>query len=136
MFDKKNNKIVILEKIGEKNYIKLGETKFKENEDLVNWKNHNIPKPPKNPYSFSSGKTNYMFFDIINKEYITFEKTELGLSTEFLEELFNRKIISQLVIAVKKAINPEKTDFDFIKQIIIYGGCILVGYLFGVSYGA
>ena len=136
MFDKKNNKIVILEKIGEKNYIKLGETKFKENEDLVNWKNHNIPKPPKNPYAFSSGKTNYIFFDITNKEYITFKKTELGLSTEFLEELFNRKIVSQLVKAVKKATQSEKTDFSVIKQIIVYAGCVLVGYLIGVSYGA
>ena len=136
MFDKKNNKIVILEKIGEKNYVKLGETKFKENEDLINWKNHNIPKPPNNPYSFSSGKTNYIFFDVTSKVYITFEKKELGLSTEFLEELFNRKIVSQLVKAVKKATQSEKTDFSVIKQIIVYAGCVLVGYLIGVSYGA
>jgi len=130
----KKNVLVLVQKIG-KQYIEVDRIKFKNNEDLVGNKKHKIPIPPKNPYTFSSGKKKYLFFDVGEKNYITFEETDLGLSTEFLEELFNRKIVGQLVKAVKKAIEEPKTNTDWIKQIMLYGGLILFGYLLGVQFG-
>lgn len=125
------NKIMILRKIGDKNYIKLGDAKFKDDDDLIKWKNHQIPKPPKNPYTFSTKKVNILFFDIDNKEYITFGSVELGLSTNFLDSLFNHKIVMQLAKAVKKASEKPTTNWDFIKNAIIYGVIFLVGFLLG-----
>jgi len=130
----KKNVLVLVQKIG-KQYVEIDRIKYKKGEELVNNKKHSIPIPPKNPYAFSSGKTKYTFFDIGEKEYINFETTELGLSTEFLEELFNRRIVGQLVKAVKKAIEEPKTNTDIIKQIMLYGGLVLVGYLLGIQFG-
>lgn len=127
------DKLVILEKIGDNKYNKLGETKVKDGVELIKWKEHQIPKPPTNPYCFTTSKINYIFFDVTNKEYVNFQVTELGLSTEFLEELFGRKMVQQLVKAVKKANEPEKTNWDFIKQVVICGACVLVGYLIGIG---
>jgi len=130
----KKNILVLIQKIGEQ-YTEIDRIKYKKEEELVSNKRHTIPIPPMNPLTFSSGKNNYLFFDLGSKEYLTFEETELGLSTEFLEELFNRKIVSQLVKAVKKAIEEPKTNTDIIKQIMLYGGLVLVGYLLGVQFG-
>jgi len=130
----KNNILVLIQKIGNR-YIEIDRIKYKKDEELVENKKHTIPIPPKNPETFNSGKNSYLFFDIGRKEYITFEKTELGLSTEFLRELFSRKIIGQLVKAVKKAIEEPKTNTDIIKTIMLYGGLVLVGYLLGVQFG-
>jgi len=130
----KKNILVLIQKIGEQ-YTEINRIKYKKEEELVSNKRHTIPIPPMNPLTFSSGKNNYLFFDLGSKEYLTFEETELGLSTEFLEELFNRKIVSQLVKAVKKAIEEPKTNTDIIKQIMLYGGLVLVGYLLGVQFG-
>lgn len=130
----KKNVLVLVQKIGNR-YIETDRIKYGTNKELVENKKHAVPIPPKNPETFNSGKNSYLFFDVGKKEYITFEKTELGLSTEFIRELFSRKIIGQLVKAVKKAIEEPKTNTDFIKQIMLYGGLILVGYLLGVQFG-
>lgn len=130
MFWKKKNKVFIIRKFGE-NYKKIDEVGYKDEEDLVKYKKHQIPVPPKNPYTLFTDKINVIFFDLDTKEYIHFCKTELGLSTEFLEELFGEKMVKQLVKAVKKAEKDEKTNFDFIKTALIYGVIFVIGYLMG-----
>lgn len=136
MFDRgKNNILVLVQKIGNR-YVEVDRIKYKKDEDLAENRKHAIPVPPKNPETFNSGKNSYLFFDVARKEYITFEKVELGLSTEFLKELFSRKIVGQLVKAVKASIEEPKTNTDIIKQAMLYGGLILVGYLLGVQFGA
>lgn len=126
-------KIMILRKFGNK-YHKLGEAKFKEDTELIKWKKHQIPLPPNNPYCFSTNKLNLIFFDIDKKQYINFEKTDLGLSTEFLDELFDRKIVGQLAKAIDRANKPDTSGMDFIKNAVIYGVCVLVGYLIGSGF--
>lgn len=124
------NKIILVQKFG-KQYKKVDEFKYKSNDDFAKYKKHLIPIPPKNPYSFSTDKLNILFFDLHNKKYIHFETVDLGLSTSFLDGLFNRKIIQQLAKAVKQASQGEKTNFDFIKTVIIYGAVFGIGFLFG-----
>jgi len=88
-----------------------------------------------NPYTFSAKKNNFLFFDVGTKEYVNFKVTELGLNTEFLEGLFGEKMIQQLVKAVKKSERQETSNTDWIKQIMLYAGLVLVGYLLGVQFG-
>lgn len=130
----KNNILILVKKIG-KRYTEIDRIKYKDNDELVGNKKHTIPVPPINPYTFCAKKNNFLFFDIGTKEYINFETTELGLSTEFLEELFGEKMIQQLVKAVKKAEKQETSNTDWIKQIMLYAGLVLVGYLLGVQFG-
>lgn len=131
----KNNILVLVQKFGQQ-YIEIDRVKFKDEKQLVSNKKHTIPIPPKNPYTFNSGKKNFLFFDIGNKEYVTFEKIDLGLSTIFLDKLFNNEIIGQLAKAVKRSTEESKTNTDIIKSILLYGGLVLVGYLLGVQFGA
>lgn len=130
MFGKNKNKIFIVRKFGEQ-YKKIDEIGIKEGEELIQYKEHKIPLPPQNPTTLFTEKISVLFFDLDKKEYLHFEKTELGLSTEWLDELFSRKIVSQLVKAVKKAVEQEKTNWDFIKNAIIYAVIFGVGYLAG-----
>lgn len=128
--NKKKTKIFILRKIGD-SYEKVDEVKFKTEEQLCKYKKHQIPIPPKNPYALMTKKVNVIFFDLDNKEYITFNQVELGLNTEYLEELFGNKIMQQFSHAIKNAIEKPKTNFDFIKNAIIYAIIFGVGYLAG-----
>jgi len=130
----KNNILILVKKIG-KRYTEIDRVKYKDNDELVSNKKHTIPIPPDNPYTFSVSKNTFLFFDIFTKEYINFEKTELGLNTEFLEGLFGEKMVQQLVKAVKKAEKQETSNTDWIKQIMLYGGLVLVGYLLGIQFG-
>lgn len=126
------NKIIIVKKFGTQ-YRKEDELTYKNEEKITSYKKHALIIPPKNTYTFSTNKLNILFYDLDNAEYITFEKHDLGLSTSFLDKLLNQAIIGQLVSAVKKASDESKTDFDFIKEGIKLGACLLLGYLLGVS---
>jgi len=130
----KKNILILVQKIGEQ-YIEVDRIKYKEKEELISNKQHTIPVPPNNPLTFSSGNKRFLFFDLRSKEYLTFEKIDLGLNTQFLEELFGEKMVKQLVKAVKKAEREEKNSTDWIKQIMLYAGLVLVGYLLGVQFG-
>jgi len=130
----KKNVLILVQKIGEQ-YREIDRIKYKKDEELVSNKKHTIPIPPKNPLTFYSGNKNFLFFDIGSKEYLAFEKTDLGLNTQFLEELFGEKMIKQLVKAVKSTEREKTTNMDWIKQIMLYGGLVLVGYLLGVQFG-
>ena len=130
----KKNILILVQKIGNQ-YREIDRVKFKKEEELVSNKKHTIPIPPKNPYIFSTNKNDFLFFDSGNKKYLTFEETDLGLNTEFLEELFGEKMVNQLVKAVKKAEKKETTGTDWIKQILLYAGLVLIGYLLGVQFG-
>jgi len=130
----KKNILILVQKIGEQ-YREIDRIKYKKEEELVSNKKHTIPIPLKNPLTFISGNKSFLFFDLSEKEYLTFEKTDLGLNTEFLEELFGEKMVNQLVKAVKKAERKETTGTDWIKQIMLYAGLILIGYLLGVQFG-
>lgn len=127
------NKIIIVRSLGEKELIKVAEKSFKDTDEFIQYKEHQIPKPPKNPYTFTTNKLNLIFFDLDKKEYIKFDKRPLGLSTEFLDSLFNRKIIEQLARAIKKGVEDEKPSWDFVKTLIIGGVCALGGYLIGTG---
>lgn len=136
-------KIIIVKKInntfekqGEKNlktdiYDIVGDSTIKEGEQLCVWKKHVIPVPPKNPYAFVNKKNRIIFFDIDKKEFIDFQKKELGLSTEFLEQLFGRKILVQLAKVIKTSTDKENTNFDFLKYGIAGVLIFVAGYLSG-----
>ena len=124
------NKIFIVRQLGNI-YRKIDEVKFKDENSLVKYKKHQIPIPPKNPYTLSTKKVNVLFFDLDNKEYITFNKVDLGLNTNFLDKLFGNNMVEQLAKAVKRASQEEKTNWDFIKMAVICGICALGGYLIG-----
>lgn len=130
----KNNILVLIKKIGDR-YVEIDRIKYKNDEELVSNKKNTIPIPPNSGESFLSGKNSYTFFDISKKKYITFKKTDLGLSTEFLAELFKRKIIGQLIKAEKMATEESKTGFNIIKTVLLYSGLVLIGYLLGVQFG-
>jgi len=130
----KKNVLILVQKIGEQ-YKEVDRIKYKESEDLVSNKKHSVPIPPKNPYTFSTDKDNFLFFDLGNKEYLTFEKTELGLSTSFLDKMFNNKLVEQLSKAIKKSTDKDNTNMDWIKEAMKLGSCILIGYLLGISFG-
>lgn len=134
LFGNKNNVLILVQKIGNQ-YKETDRIKFKKNEDLVSNKKHTVPIPPNNPYMFSTDKVNFLFFDIGNKKYLTFEKTDLGLSTSFLDKLFNNKLIEQLANAVKRSTDKDNTNMDWIKEVMKFGGCVLIGYLLGISFG-
>lgn len=125
------NKLVIVEKSGN-HYRIVSEHKFKDEEDFVRVaKKHTVPLPPKDRFTLSDKKNKMLFFDIDNKQYITFHQTDLGLSTRFLDKLFNQFIIGQLVRAVRKASQEEDTDYSMIKKAIIYIVVFGVGWLVG-----
>lgn len=136
-------KIIILKKInntfekqGEKDiktdvYDIVGNTDKEESESLCVWKKHIIPIPPKNPYSFINKKNRIIFFDIDNKKFIDFQEKDLGLSTEFLEQLFGRKILIQLAKIIKTSTDKESTNFDFLKYGIVGVLIFVAGYLSG-----
>jgi len=130
----KKNILILVQKIGEQ-YREIDRIKYKKEEELVSNKKHTIIVPPENPLTFSSGNKSFLFFDLSEKEYLTFEKTDLGLNTQFLEELFGEKMVKQLVKAVKSAEREKTTNTDWIKQIMLYAGLILIGYLLGVQFG-
>lgn len=129
------NKIIFLRKEGINKYRKIGDKKFKEIEEeegeLINFKKHSIPIPPKDTYTLNTGKENILFYDLDNEQYITFEKTDLGLSTEWLDKLFNRKLIQQLARAIKQSIGEEKKTMDLVKTVILYAVIFGLGYLIG-----
>lgn len=127
-------KIFVVQKIGN-SYRKIDEVKYKNEESLAKYKKHRIPIPPIKVDTLSTDKLSVLFFDIDSKKYVTFEKYDLGLSTEFLEELFGNKIVGQLVRAVKRATQKDTTNIETIKQIIFIAGAGLVGYFLGASYG-
>lgn len=130
------NKIIFLKKEGKNNYRRIGDKKFKEFDEkregeLVNYKNHSVPIPPKDTYCLNTGKENIMFFDLDNSQYITFEKTDLGLSTEWLDKIFSRKLVQQLARAIKQALGEENKNFDMFKTVILYAIIFGLGYLIG-----
>lgn len=127
-------KIFVVQQIGN-TYRKIDEVKYKSEESLARYKKHKIPIPPIKVDTLSTDKLSVLFFDIDSKEYVTFKKYDLGLSTEFLEELFGNNIIGQLVRAVKRATQKEQTGIETLKQILIIGGAGIVGYFLGASYG-
>lgn len=128
------NKIILVRKFGN-GYKKIDEIKFKDEESLAKYdkKNskHTVIIPPKNPYTYSTDKENFIFFDLDNKEYVKFEKVDLGLSTKFLDKLLNQNMIGQLVKAVKLATQEPKTNLDFIKWGLALGIPFIVGYVIG-----
>lgn len=126
------NMIYIIRKIGNQ-YKKIGQVKYKEHDKMIRYKKDTIPIPPKNGNALTTDKQQIMFFDLDNKQFITFEKTDLGLSTSFLDKLFNQEAIGQLIKAVKKASQEDKTNWDFAKTLIIGGICALGGYLIGIG---
>lgn len=131
----KKNVLILVQKFGNQ-YREIARIKYKKEEELVSNKKHSIPIPPKNPYTFSTDKVNFLFFDLGEKKYVVFEEVDLGLSTSWLDKLFNNQIVGQLAKAVKKSTDEPKTSMDIIKTIMLYGGLILVGYLLGVQFGS
>lgn len=130
----KKNILILLQKIGNQ-YREIDRIKYNKADELTSNKVHTIPLPPKNPSTFNNDKNGYLFFDISEKKYITFCKVDLGLNTTFLDKLFNTKIIGQLAKAIKASTEEPKTNFDFVKQAMLYGGLVLLGYLLGQTIG-
>lgn len=130
-------KVIFLEKLGEKQFRKIGEKKFKPDEDkLISFKKKSCPLTP-DMYSYIEKKKTYVFA-VIEGSKITiakFNEFGIGIDSEFLDKLLTTSkvgIIGQLVGILHLDTQEKRTDWaSAIKPImwLLIGG--IVGFLAG-----
>jgi len=129
--------LIILEKLGEKQFRKIGKKKFNPEKDkVISFKKKTCPLTPE-MYSYIDKKKTYIF-GIVQGSKISiakFNEFGIGIDSEFLDKLLTTSrvgIIGQLVGILHLDTTDKKTDWsNAIKPImyLVIGG--IVGYLAG-----
>lgn len=124
-FKKRGHMAVFLKKDGGR-YTKIGQKPYDLTDAIVSFKDRTFTIIAGN--TFIDNNKTYLFFDFDNSKIITFEKTDMGIDAELLDQIIVKKIIQQLVSSLRNAM--EKPSKSVIMTYIIIGGLgACIGYI-------
>lgn len=122
---------IFLRKIGDSNFQKIGQKKFKPTDEDIRFRKETI-KLPKNPDTYTEKRKTYLFIDFTDKKYLSFHKNSMVLDPKMLDKFIAGSIIGQLIKVVRASME-EPNKWKFMPFIITFIIGAVVGYLFGTN---
>lgn len=134
-FIKTKYKMVFLKKLGENNFQKMGQKKFKLDDEIVEFEGKSIPLYEE-MYCYLDGKISYVFVDYDNEEVIKFNASSIGVDAKMLDKLLTTSkigIIGQLMNSLKLDMKSKSDWKQFISPMLIFAVGAVMGYLAGAG---
>ena len=134
-FLKTKYKMIFLKKLGDNNFQKMGQKKFKLNDEVVTFEDKTFPLSEE-MYCYLDGKTSYVFADYDNETVIKFNSSSIGLDAKMLDKLLTTGkigIIGQLMNSLKLDMKNKSDWRQFISPTLIFIVGVVIGYLSGAG---
>ena len=134
-FLKTKYKMIFLKKLGENNFQKMGQKKFKLNDEVVTFEDKTFPLSEK-MYCYLDGKTSYVFADYDNEKIIKFNNSSIGIDAKMLDKLLTTSkigIIGQLMNSLKLDMKTKSDWKQYISPMLIFVVGAVMGYLAGAG---
>lgn len=147
MFGKSKTKVkaVFLKKLGENNfeikseknlnmsYEELDTKSVKDTDEFISYEGKSFPIP-RGIFTLKTGKTIKIFYDYENEKILCFKQHSCLINAEWLDQLLHKKLIAQLVSAVKKGMETTTGNKTILQFIFVGIVCIVIGYFIGTTY--
>lgn len=135
VFLKTKYKMIFLKKLGESNFQKMGQKKFKLNDEVVTFEDKTFPLSEE-MYCYLDGKTSYVFADYDNEKIIKFNNSSIGIDAKMLDKLLTTSkigIIGQLMNSLKLDMKNKSDWKQYLSPMLIFVVGAVMGYMAGAG---